>query len=87
MANECGSRTRSHRKSSDCPCQKNYVLLIVQSTAEPGIRLGTKSILSVNVSVEISALSSTIKMISAFVSPGEKTAEIKSLRLLLIYLT
>ena len=59
------------------------LLLTVQSTGEPGIRLGTKSNLSVNVPVEISELYSTIKMISAFFSPREKTAEIKSLRLLL----
>ena len=59
------------------------MLLIVQSTGETDIWLGTRSNLSANVPVEISRLYSTVKMISAFISPSAKTVKIKSLRLLL----
>ena len=55
----------------------------MQSTGETDIWLGTRSNLSANVSVEISRLYSTVKMISAFVSPSEKRVKIKSLCLLL----
>ena len=52
---------------------KNHVLLIIKSTGETEIWLGTRSNLSANVPVEINGLYSTIKMISAFVSPSEIT--------------
>ena len=53
------------------------MLLIIQSTGETDIWLGTRSNLSANVPVEISRLYSTVKMISAFVSPSEKTMNFK----------
>ena len=47
-------------------------LLIIQSTGEPDIWHETKTNLTANVSVEISGLYLTVKMISQFVSPSEK---------------
>ena len=44
-----------------------------KSTGETEIWLGMRSNLSANVPVEIHGLYSTIKMISAFVLPSEKT--------------
>ena len=75
--------TCADRKSWNFPRQKNYILLIIQSTGETDIWLGTRSNLSANVPVEISKLYSTTKMISAFALPSEKTMKIKSLCLLL----
>ena len=72
---------RSDWKSWGCPGQKNHALLIIKSTGETEIWLGTRSNLSANVPVEINGLSSIIKMISSFVSPSEKTVWNKSLRL------
>ena len=66
-----------------CPRQKNYFLIIIQSTVETDIWLVTKSNLIGSVTGKISGLYSTVEMMSVFVSPSEKTAENKSLRLLL----